>query len=201
MPPIPELEAIRKAQILEAALKTISASGYANVTMDDICRAAGLSKGGLAHYYRSKNELFIAVFKEFFERIFQRSKQTMELYENPIDKLLSFDWLYDRNDPDVNVGYPVLFDCMSLAVREKEYRSLFHDWFENWVSLLKDAIDDGLKKGIFRNLDSESTARAISAVYQGIATRWYLDNESHPTEWAVESFKKAITGLLFPNKK
>jgi len=197
MPPIPELEAIRKAQILEAALKTISASGYANVTMDDICRAAGLSKGGLAHYYRSKNELFIAVFKEFFERIFQRSKQTMELYENPIDKLLSFDWLYDRNDPDVNLGYPVLFDCMSLAVREKEYRSLFHDWFENWVSLLKDAIDDGLKKGIFRDLDSESAARAISSVYQGIATRWYLDNESHTTEWAVESFKKAINGLLF----
>ena len=121
----------------------------------------------------------------------------MELYENPIDKLLSFDWLYDRNDPDVNVGYPVLFDCMSLAVREKEYRSLFHDWFENWVSLLKDAIDDGLKKGVFRDLDSESTARAISAVYQGIATRWYLDSESHTTEWAVESFKKAINGLLF----
>ncbi|MBU1183077.1 MAG: TetR/AcrR family transcriptional regulator [Proteobacteria bacterium] len=201
MPPIPELEAIRKAQILEAALKTISASGYANVTMDDICRAAGLSKGGLAHYYRSKNELFISVFKEFFERIFQRSKQTMELYENPIDKLLSFDWLYDRNDPDVNVGYPVLFDCMSLAVREKEYRSLFHDWFENWVSLLKDAIDDGLEKDIFRNLDSESTARAISSVYQGIATRWYLDYDSHPTEWAVESFKKAINGLLFPNNR
>ena len=128
MPPIPELEAIRKAQILEAALKTISASGYANVTMDDLCRAAGLSKGGLAHYYRSKNELFIAVFKEFFERIFQRSKQTMELNENSVDKLLSFDWLYDRNDPGVNVGYPVLFDCMSLAVREKEYGSLFHDW-------------------------------------------------------------------------
>jgi len=197
MPPIPELEAIRKAQILEAALKTISASGYANVTMEDICRAAGLSKGGLAHYYRSKNELFIAVFKEFFERIFQRSKQTMELYENPVDKLLSFDWLYDRSDPDVTLGYPVLFDCMSLAVREKEYRSLFHDWFENWVSLLKDAIDDGLKKGIFRDLDSESAARAISSVYQGIATRWYLDNESHTTEWAVESFKKAINGLLF----
>ena len=82
----------------------------------------------------------------------------MGLYENPIDKLLSFDWLYDRSDPDVNLGYPVLFDCMSLAVREKEYRSLFHDWFENWVNLLKDAIDDGLKKGIFRNLDSEPVA-------------------------------------------
>lgn len=201
MPPIPELEAIRKAQILDAALKTISASGYANVTMDAICRAAGLSKGGLAHYYRSKNELFIAVFREFFERIFRRSKQTMDLHKNPIDKLLSFDWLYDRSDPDVNLGYPVLFDCMSLAVRENGYRALFHDWFENWVSLLRDAIEDGLAKGIFKDLDAEATARAVSSVYQGIATRWYLDYDSHSTKWAVESFKKAITGLLFPNNK
>jgi AcrR family transcriptional regulator len=196
MPPIPELEAIRKAQILEAALKMISASGYANVTMDDICRAAGLSKGGLAHYYRSKNELFIAAFKEFFDRIFKRSKEAMDNKDDPRDKLLSFSWLYDKNDPDVNLGYPILFDCMSLAVRESEYRALFHDWFENWVSLLKEAICDGLSKGIFSGIDPDTTARAISSVYQGVATRWYLDNESHSTEWAVDSYTKAITGLL-----
>jgi AcrR family transcriptional regulator len=47
MPAIPELEAIRKAQILDAALQTIAANGHANVTMNDICKAAGLSKGGL----------------------------------------------------------------------------------------------------------------------------------------------------------
>ena len=50
MPPIPELEAIRKSQILRAAMETIAANGCANVTMADICSAAGLSKGGLAHY-------------------------------------------------------------------------------------------------------------------------------------------------------
>jgi len=44
MPHIPELEAIRKAQILEAALATIAENGCANVTMDDICKEAGLSK-------------------------------------------------------------------------------------------------------------------------------------------------------------
>jgi AcrR family transcriptional regulator len=194
MPPIPELEAIRKAQILEAALKTISSSGYANVTMDDICRPAGLSKGGLAHYYRSKNDLFVAAFREFSDRIFRRSEQTMALCENPMDKILSFEWLYDLNDPDVNIGYPVLFDCMSLAVHEKEYSALFHDWFENWVSLLKDAIEDGLAKGVFRDINPEATARAVSSVYQGTATRWYLDNKSHTTQWAVDSYKNAITG-------
>ena len=36
MPPNADLEALRKAQIIDAALRTISERGCANVTMDDI---------------------------------------------------------------------------------------------------------------------------------------------------------------------
>ena len=200
MPPIPELEAIRKTQILEAGLTAISQRGSANVTMDDICHAANLSKGGLAHYYRSKKELFKSVFQYFFERIFQRSEATMAQYDHPLEKLLSFDWLYNRDDPTVNVGYPLLFDIMALSVRDTEHREIFHDWICNWVGLLRDALEQGLAEGTFKDLDDpEATARAISAIYQGIAARWYLDPEAHSRQWAVSSFQKAIRGLLSPN--
>lgn len=198
MPPIPELEAIRKAQILEAGMKTISERGCANVTMEDICRAAGLSKGGLAHYYRSKNELFKAVFNEFFDRIFQRTRETIARYNDPLDKVLSFDWLYDINDPDINIGYPLLFDFMAITVHETEYRKIFHGWIDNWVSLLRNTLEAGIENGMLKAMDPEATARTISAIYQGIATRWYLDPEAHSTEWAIASFQKAIKGLLAP---
>ncbi|MBI5552344.1 MAG: TetR/AcrR family transcriptional regulator [Desulfobacterales bacterium] len=200
MPPIAELEAIRKKQILEAGLIAISERGSANVTMDDICQAAGLSKGGLAHYYRSKKDLFKAVFQYFFERIFQRSEATMAQYKHPLDRVLSFDWLYNRDDPTVNVGYPLLFDIMAISVRDTEHRAIFHDWIDNWVGLLKEALEQGIAEGTFKNLDDpEATARAISAIYQGIGARWYLDSEAHSREWAVSSFKKAIRGLLLPH--
>ena len=135
MPPIPELEAIRKAQILEAGLKTIAERGCANVTMDDVCRAAGLSKGGLAHYYRSKYELFQSVFEEFFDRIFQRGRDTMARFDDPLDRVLSFDWLYDAGDPDMGIGYPLLLDFMAISVHDSGYREIFHNWIQNWVTL------------------------------------------------------------------
>ncbi len=115
MPPLVELEAIRKAQIIDAALRTIAERGCANVTMDDICKTAGLSKGGLAHYYKSKNDLFKAVFLEFFQRIFVRGEETMGTFDDPLEQLLSFEWLYDAEDPDVKTGYPMLYDFMSIA--------------------------------------------------------------------------------------
>jgi AcrR family transcriptional regulator len=152
MPPIPELEIIRRAQIMEATIATISENGYANVTMDDICRAAKMSKGGLAHYFKSKNDLFKAAFKEFFNRIFDRSRETMEQFSDPIKKLLSFDWLYDANDPDAMLGYPILFDCISIAAHESgsDYKKLFHEWVDNWIVLLKAALDEAIELGILK---------------------------------------------------
>lgn len=196
MPPIPELEAIRKTQILDAALLTIAENGCANVTMADICRAAGLSKGGLAHYYHSKKDLFYAVFKEFFDRIFERSRHTMAQWEDPLDKILSFDWLYNREDPDAYLGYPILFDFLSMAIHDEKYKQMYHDWVGNWVILLSDALQQGIETEIFPSLDTEQTARTISAIYNGIATRWYLDPECHSAGWAIDAFKRSITGLL-----
>jgi AcrR family transcriptional regulator len=166
--------------------------------MDHICNTAGLSKGGLAHYYRSKKDLFQAAFQEFFDRIFQRSQDTMAAIDDPLGQILSFDWLYDLEDPDLNIGYPILFDVMSIAAHDETYRNIFHDWINNWVTLLSGAIEKGVAAGFFRDLDPEATARTISAIYQGIATRWYLDPESHSTAWAITSFKLAINGLMQP---
>ena len=88
----------------------ISEFGSANVTMADICRAAGLSKGGLAHYYKSKRELFKAVFEEFFKRIFVRCRDKMAEFDDPLEKLLSLELLYDADDQDAVIGYPILFE-------------------------------------------------------------------------------------------
>ncbi len=198
MPPIPELEAIRKAQILEAGLKTIAARGCANVTMEEICRAAGLSKGGLAHYYKSKRELFKAVFREFFERIFKRSRETMARLDDPMDKILSFDWLYNMEDSDAVLGYPLLYNLMSMAVHDEEYRAIFHEWVGRWVDMLGEALREGVEQGMFTGLDPDETARSISAIYQGAANRWFLDHESHSGQWAVDTFKRGIMGVLAP---
>lgn len=196
MAPIPELEAIRKTQIMDAALRTIAARGCANVTMAGICREAGLSKGGLNHYYKSKRDLFLSAFKEFFKQIFQRGAETMATCVDPREQLLSFTWLYNWDDPDAILGYPVLFDFMSIAVHDDDYRKIFHDWVNNWLRMLKAAINAGNASGLFQIADPEAAAKGVSAIYQGIATRWFLAPDLHSTEWAIDTLTRAVQGLL-----
>ncbi len=198
MPPIPELEAIRRAQILEAGLKVLTRKGIAVTTQDDICRAAGLSKGGLVHYYKSKRVLFSAVFMEFFNRIFTMSADTMAKFSDPLDKILSYDWLYDSDNPEAGLGYPLLLDLMALAAHDEEYREMMEQWINKWVDLLSEALSMGIDQGVFRQMDVTDVARSVSAIYQGTATRWYLGGDSHSRKWAVDTYRQGIMGILAP---
>ena len=195
---IAELEEIRRSQILLAALTVMSRKGSFDATMDDIATAAGLSKGGLAHYYKSKNELFIAAFREFFARVFERCRESMAKAPGPLEKLLAFDLLFDPQEPYVPLGYPILFDCMAKAAHDADYGRVFGEWVEGWIALLSEALRLGVEQGLFRPLDPDPIARAVSAIYQGVATRWFLAPARHSRDWAVNAVKEAITRLMEP---
>ncbi len=55
----------RREQILQAALSCFGRKGYHASTMDDLVRASGLSKGSLYWHFRSKEEVFLALFDAF----------------------------------------------------------------------------------------------------------------------------------------
>lgn len=55
-------KAARKAVILDAARALIAESGFDGVTMAELAARAGLAKGTLYLYVRSKEELFLALF-------------------------------------------------------------------------------------------------------------------------------------------
>lgn len=196
MPPIPELEEIRKAQILEAGLITLSQKGIANTTLDDVCKAANLSKGGLVHYYKTKGVLFSAVFEAFFESIFKKSAETMARFEQPLDQILSYDWLYDPEDPDATIGYPLLLDLMALAAHDEAFRQVMEGWINSWVGLLGSSLERGIEQKTFKPMDVDEVAKSISAIYQGIGTRWYLARGTHTRQWAIDTYHRAIMGLL-----
>jgi TetR/AcrR family transcriptional repressor of nem operon len=49
-----------RGKLLAAALDVIRAKGYAATTVDDLCRAAGVTKGGFFHHFESKEALAVA---------------------------------------------------------------------------------------------------------------------------------------------
>jgi TetR/AcrR family transcriptional regulator, transcriptional repressor for nem operon len=48
-----------KTRLLDAALRVIRTKGYASARIEDVCEAAGLTKGGFFHHFASKEALAV----------------------------------------------------------------------------------------------------------------------------------------------
>jgi TetR/AcrR family transcriptional repressor of nem operon len=54
-----------RGRLLDAAVHEIRARGYSATAVDDICRAAGVTKGAFFHHFASKEELAVAAIEHF----------------------------------------------------------------------------------------------------------------------------------------
>jgi TetR/AcrR family transcriptional regulator, transcriptional repressor for nem operon len=80
-----------KTKLLEAALRVIRAKGYSATRIEDVCEAAGLTKGSFFHHFKSKEELAVAAAEHW-------NILTGELFRSapynwladPVDRLLAY---------------------------------------------------------------------------------------------------------------
>jgi TetR/AcrR family transcriptional regulator, transcriptional repressor for nem operon len=80
-----------KAKLLDAALQVIRAKGYSATTIDDICYAAGLTKGSFFHHFRSKQDLALAAtthFSQMAGSLFAAAPY--QSLPDPLDRLLAY---------------------------------------------------------------------------------------------------------------
>jgi len=80
-----------RTRLLDAALHVIRTQGYSATTVDDICRAAGLTKGAFFHHFKSKEDLAVAAaahFSAMAERLFAGAPYRE--HADPLDRVLGY---------------------------------------------------------------------------------------------------------------
>lgn len=80
-----------RTRLLDTAVTVIRAQGYAGSTVDDICAAAGVSKGSFFHHFKSKDELAlgaVAHFSAMAEGLF--ASAPYHDAADPLDRLLGY---------------------------------------------------------------------------------------------------------------
>jgi AcrR family transcriptional regulator len=70
---------LRREQLLDTAAALFAAKPYEDVQMDDIAARAGVSRATLYHYYPSKRDLYIAIFKRASDRFLARVSPDRQL--------------------------------------------------------------------------------------------------------------------------
>jgi AcrR family transcriptional regulator len=153
--------------LLDAAARSVTVHG-AGVSLDEVAREAGVSKGGLMHHFRSKDELMAALADDLFEQFAQAVADRVDPDDATPGRLLrayvraTFDDLERGEDA---VEQTTLMATLS-AFPEPARRA--HERYRRWnEALAQDGVDPQRVLLVLRACDGAS----IAPLFEGPLSR------------------------------
>jgi AcrR family transcriptional regulator len=83
----PELEARRKAQILDVAARVFATYGFANTQVQTIANHLGLGNGTIYRYFPTKDQLFLAAVDRGLKELTVEMDRVMEQPLDPVEQI------------------------------------------------------------------------------------------------------------------
>jgi len=198
-----ETRHVSKTKILDAALHVIRAKGYSATRIEDICEAAGLTKGSFFHHFDSKEALALAAADYWIQgtgALF--ASAPFHALADPLDRLLA----YVDFRKTLLMGELPDFTCLAgtmvqevydthPAIREACNRSIS----EHAATLVPDIEEAMRRRNIHPDWTAESLALYAQATIQGA---FILAKAKHNREVAAASIDhlRRYLELLF-NKR
>jgi len=191
MPKIVDKEQ-RRHEILETAITVFGKKGYRNTKASDLAEAAGIGKGTLYEYFRSKEEIFAGAFHLYFEN-----------YDRELQHILS-----KENDPEKQMHLLIKSSFEMFLQGSSEFAAVIMDFWAEGSRKDTDLVDQldlksvygtfrdeiaaiittGIDQGKFRQVNTQAVAGIIIAALDGLALQWLMD----PTLFEIEQTAQTL---------
>lgn len=179
----------RPQEITTAALDSFASKGYARTTVEDVAKRAGVSKGLLYLYFKTKEELFRAVVRSVvvprvtaLERSVLRSELTAEeLLRGPVLRFM-------KRIP----GSPIAIIIRLMIEEAPRHPDLIEFYWQNVVShglgTLQQILERGVDNGEFRRtVVNELPQLLIAPVIMSVIWKLIFQSRSLDTDRLIES--------------
>jgi AcrR family transcriptional regulator len=172
-----------REKIFEAAETLFSRKGYYDTSMDEIVKESGLSKGAIYGYFKSKQELLLALQDRDLSSSLARIKASFSPDDSASKKLqkaaqIAFSFLVGKSRQACRMS----LEFGVAAPRMKSLMSRQDNRYEVIHNLVAEIVEEGIQTGEFRkNIDVDATASILIAIVDGLAFHWATT--SHDLDW------------------
>jgi len=167
----------RRREILDAARSVFARTGFARGIMDAIAKEAGIAKGTVYLYFRSKKEIYRAVLNHDMAFLNQDTLERIDAARNLKDKIRAFTLARLENAEAKKEFFRIMdTEPGSLSFTRSQYR----DWLREPVLRLASAIEEASRRGEIRQVSSEKVAWIIADMTRGTIQRRLLAETNIP---------------------
>jgi len=196
MSPRPDVSEERRNQIIESAIEVFARHGFASARMEDVAAASGLSKGLLYWYFKSKEEIIIAIADLLFGTEFHKMQNLSVKGQTARACLESFLDIFITDLQGMLKVAPVIYEFYALAFRNAIVRKVMQEYLARFVGILEPIVRHGMENGEFVAGDARQVTVAISAALEGTLLLWaYAPDLVQPEQQLRLSMKLILEGL------
>src|SRR5438552_678509 len=177
----PEREGQRRLALFKAAFREVAEKGFAEVTLDDIARRAGVSKGVTLYYFASKEDLFRGLFGWLVDSIHARMREAVSDRTDPVEKLQALVAITFPSPSKNRAFFRTFVDFCGLAARREGFREVTARFYEGCREIDGAIVEDGMRRGVFGVRDPASAASTMRAVFDGLMMQWLAETDPEAT--------------------
>ena len=166
MSPRPQIDHIRRPQLLDAAIEVIGERGLQNTRIADVAERAGTSTSAVLYWFKTKKELLAEAMLADEERFALELDQRLAGIESPPARLLA---AIDACVEDTN--WTMWMELWNRARSDAELRGERESLDRRWREILAEVVRDGVDRGAFAHVDADEAALTLAALIDGLAVQ------------------------------
>lgn len=187
----PETRVERRQELIEAAWRCAASRGFRDLTVDEVCDEARVSKGAFYGYFGSKRELLLALLEDDamaldaeLERITLESSSGVERVRRFAQAMLA------RGEDAAHVQ--VRADLWAELLTEEDVRQRLAAATQRRRGLVRSWIEEGVGSGELVTIPENALASILLALADGLMLHGALD----PGAFRWRNIRRAIDVLL-----
>lgn len=193
-------KSIRRNQIVQAAAAVFAKTGFIKSTIADIAVTAGIGKGTVYEYFSSKDDLFFAVFEDYWRKAADKAVVGIEaLGGSASQRLNTMNEAVMAQWRDTIDSFPLMMEFWAASASPAttdRFKKAFQQGYMAFRRMVEALIRDGIDRGEFKaDIDAASMAAALVGAWDALYLQAWFDADFDPLHTARQFFPVLIAGM------
>lgn len=170
-----------RARILEAATEAFARYGYDSASVAEICRRAGVTKGGFYHHFPSKQALFLEMLEQWLEGIDAQLELARSGAGDVPGQLQGMSAMVRVVFQEAGGRLPLFLEFLNEAGHSPVVWQATVAPFRKYHAFFADIVETGISEGSLRPVDPDLASNVLLAFATGLLVVGLLD--PHGADW------------------